>query len=223
MSEEKSCSNDCLLLRKLVLGILLLLIVLVVLQATQVYFLIHPVAQPVVKGMTEQEVKVYQENKKLLEKVSQLTAVGTDEQALILTLDNVEKVRKADPLNAEVYKDAHDGDRIIRFADRMIIYNEAENKIVYEGKTPVQLQQEKYLGELQQILGDVSLLTTLDVQARPQLLTVTDPSILQKQNSVVYKDVQVGDKILAYTDRVIIYRPSTKQIIFDGVLELQPK
>lgn len=208
-------------LKKYVQGIIVLLAVLVVIQGIQLYYTKYPVAQPVVQGATPEQVKIAKENKALLEKVAKLTDINSDEQALILTIDDVEAVRKADPLNEQVYKDAQNGDRIIRFSDRMIIFNEGENKIVYEGKSPVQMQQEQLTADLQSVLSEVSQLTTINPQARPQLLTVAKPEELKKQNPEVYKDVELGDRVLLYTDRVIIYRPTEKKIVFDAKLRVQ--
>lgn len=208
-------------LKKYVQGVIVLLAMLVVMQGVQLYYTKHPVAQPVVQGATPEQVKIAKENKALLEKVAKLTEINSDEEALILTIDDVDAVRKADPLNEQVYKDAQNGDRIIRFSDRMIIFNEGENKIVYEGKSPVQMQQEQLTADLQNVLSEVSQLTTINPQARPQLLTVVKPEELKKQNPEVYKDVELGDRVLVYTDRVIIYRPTEKKLIFDAKLRVQ--
>jgi hypothetical protein len=97
----------------------------------------------------------------------------------------------------------------------MIIFSEVSNSIVYDGNSPAQIQQERYNQELQQVLAQVTKLTTVPVSVVPQLATVTDPVLLQQTNQVLYEDVEVGDKVLIYQGRTIVYRPSTNEIIAD--------
>lgn len=198
--------------------IIFLLAVLIVLQGIQVYYVMNPATQPVVQGITKEAQKQQKEHKELLEKVSKHTEVKENEQALIVSVDNVKKLQEANPLNAEIYKDAQDGDRVIGFQDRMIIYRESEDKIIYEGKSPAHVQQEQYMAELQAIIPELNKLISIDLQARPRLLTVVDPDKLKSENPKLYSNVIVGDKVLIYQDRVIIYRPSTKSIVTDKTI-----
>lgn len=222
MTEQTPCCEKPKMKKKtFVIIVISLLSLIVLIQGVQLYFTIKPFKAGLTQGLSEEEKKTQEQNRQILQKVAKLTKVGENEQALILTIEDVEAVKKSDPLNAQVYKNAKNKDRIIRFADRMIIFNEAENKIVYEGKTPLQLQQEKYLGELQEVITEVSKLATIDLKIRPQMLTVVDPAELKKQDAQTYKDVLKDDKILVYTDRMIIYRPSTKKIILDKKLEVK--
>lgn len=195
-----------------------LLVALVIVQGATLYFTVFPKDTPVVKGYTQEEREQLKENKALLEKVGKHSVIEPTEQAVIATVKDVERLKAANPMNAEVYKDARDGDRVVGLSNRMIIYREGDDSIVYEGKSPAQLQQEQYAAELKRILGNVSQLTNIDPTVQPQLATVVDPDVLQESQPEIYKDALKGDKVLAYPDKVIIYRPTTNTIIYEGPL-----
>lgn len=213
-SKQKKCSYGA-------HGVIIFLVLLLVLaQAATLYFTIKPPATPVIQGLTKEQSKNMEENRKILKKVAELTEVDPSEQALIVTIKDLEALKKSNPLNELVYKNAKNGDKVIGFADRMIIYNEEEHRIVYEGKSPVQIQQDQYIEKLKPILESVSKHTQINEEAVPRLLTVTDPESLQEQQPEIYKDAQAGDQVLVYNDRVIIYRPSTDEIIFDKAIQI---
>ena len=201
--------------------VVFMIFLLLVVQVVNLYFTIKPPSTPIIQGLTKQEQKSLKENKALLKKVAELTKIGEDEQALIVTITDIDALKKGNPLNEEVYKDAQNNDKVIGFNDRMIIYREADHKIIYEGQSPAQIQQAKYMEQLQPIFDEVGKLTQINPQAIPRLLTVTDADALRKAQPEIYKDAQAGDQVLVYTDRVIIFRPSTKAIVLDAPLQVQ--
>jgi hypothetical protein len=216
-SKQKKCSYGA-------HGIIILLVLLLVLaQAATLYFTIKPPATPVIQGLTKEQSKNMEENRAILKKVAELTEIDPSEQALIVTIKDLEALKNSNPLNDLVYKNAKNGDKVIGFADRMIIYNEDEHRIIYEGKSPVQIQQDQYLEKLKPILESVAKHTDINQSFVPRLLTVTDPESLQEQQPEIYEDAQAGDQVLVYNDRVIIYRPSTDEIIFDKAMQVAPQ
>ncbi len=196
--------------------IITLLFVLVLIQAVNLYFTINPVARPVYKGLSKQEKQIEKQNREILKKVAKLTKIDEQEQALIITIKDADSLRSANKLSAEIYKDAKNGDKVILFPKKIIIYRENENRIIYEGKSPLQIQKEAYDKLLQKTVNAVNNLTRINLQEKPKLLTVTDPEALRKKDSKIYKDVRKGDLILVYTDRTIIYRPSENKLIYDS-------
>lgn len=192
------------------------LFIIAILESVQLYYSVYPRVQSVIQYGTEDQIEIQRVNKILLKKVSQLTAIDPNEKVLVLTIDNVETLRAANDLNAEVYKNAQNGDRVLGFSDRMIIYREEANSIVYEGKSPVQLQQDAYVKELKAVVSMIGKSVTLDSTLTPQFMIVNDPEVLKKQNVNIYKNAIKGDYVLFYSNRLIIYRPATKTIIYDG-------
>ncbi len=68
-----------------------------------------------------------QANNKLLDRVSEIILVPTDEEPTIAKIVNVANLQKT---NADFYKDARDGDRLIIYSSKAIIYRESENKVI---------------------------------------------------------------------------------------------
>ena len=193
-----------------------LLVVLVVVQTVTLIFTINPKETPVIKGLTPQEKEQVKENKELIDTVNKITPLPNADEAVIATVNDADSLRESNPINAQVYKDARDGDRVIGLKDRMIIFNEESNTIVYDGKSPAQLQQEEYLADLKKVSAAVSQLTDVDPTVTPKMATVVDPVKLQESQPEIYADAKRGDKVLVYNDKVIIYRPTTNTIIYEG-------
>ena len=196
----------------------ILLFVMVILQAATLFFLIKPTAQPVYQSLSPEQEKTMELNTALLEKVSALTTLPKENPVIAEVLD-VDILRQEHPINADVYKDAANGDKVIAYADKLIIYRPDENKVIYEGKNPNQIMQEQYIADLKDVLAKVGALTTLDTKTVPQLSTIADIDKLKAGNPKFFADALNEDKILVYPDRLIIYRPSTNQIIVEAAIK----
>lgn len=195
----------------------LLLLVMVVLQAATLYFLINPKAQAVYEGLSPEAAQMQEENNALLSEVSELTTLPTTAPVIAEVMD-VAVLKNEHPVNAQVYADAQDGDKVIAYEDRLNIYREDDNQIIYDGKNPTQLAQEQYLAELQAVLTKVSALTDINPQSVPQLSTIGDVDKLRETDAEVFANAANGDNILVYTDRIIIYRPDSDRIILDAAI-----
>ena len=196
-------------------AVVLLLLVIAIIQAISLYLQFSPSYQPVYQVLSPTEEKTAKENNVLLTEVSTLTTLPTTEPAIAEVLD-VELLKNEHQINAEVYKDAKDGDKVIGYEDRLIVYRPSEKKIIYDGKNPNQILSEQYALALKDTLAKVSALTTLDAKAVPQLSTIGDVTQLQTQNPTVFANAQNGDSLLLYETRFIIYRASTNQLIYDA-------
>lgn len=196
-------------------AVVLLLLVIAIIQAISLFLEFRPVYHPVYQVLSPAQEKTAKENNALLTEVSALTTLPSTEPAIAEVLD-VELLKNEHQINAEVYKDAQDGDKVIGYEDRLIIYRPSEKKIVYDGKNPNQILSEQYAAALKDTLAKVSALTTLDAKAVPQLSTIGDVTQLQTQNPTVFANAQNGDSLLLYENRFIIYRPSSNQLIYDA-------
>lgn len=193
----------------------LLLLVMVILQAGTLYFLMNPKAQPVYEGLSPEAAQIQEENSALLEKVAKLTSLPTGSSPVIAEVMDVDVLKNEHPVNAQVYVDAVNGDKVIAYEDRLIIYREEENKIIYDGKNPTQLAQEQYIV---QVLTKVSALADISQDIMPQFSTIGDVDSLRENDSEIFANAANGDNILVYQDRIIIYRLSTDKIILDAAI-----
>ncbi len=140
-------------------------------------------------------------------------------------LQSIEELKKGNAIDAEIYKDAKDGDYVLGYTSKLIIYRSSEKKVIYEGKTP----QQK-VGEVQQNLISGVQKKALDAgliksdTAAPQASVVTDADKV-KQGNEFYKDVEANDIIANFTkpDLIVIYRPSEDKIIKSGTVSLDIK
>lgn len=71
----------------------------------------------------------------------------------------------------------------------------------------------------QQILDEVSRIAVVNVFEDVQMSRIKDADALRKQsgvNALVYKDAKSGDYVVAFSDKLIIYRREEKKVIYDG-------
>lgn len=66
-------------------------------------------------------------NKKVIENVAKIFLVPSDTEPTIASIVDIDSLRKANP---EFYRDAQNGDRLLIYATRAIIYRESENKVI---------------------------------------------------------------------------------------------
>ncbi|MEK7115786.1 MAG: LytR C-terminal domain-containing protein [Patescibacteria group bacterium] len=55
----------------------------------------------------------------------------------------------------------------------------------------------------------------------PNVATVQDPELLKQQSPVFYKDVQVGDRLLVWSDKAVLYSPSRDILL--AVVSFRPQ
>lgn len=85
----------------------------------------------------------------------------------------------------------------------------------YQGvKTnPTKSLEDNNVAETQRVLNKVGSVMLLAESDTPTVARVETPAKLQEANKEFYKDVQVGDYLIIYPKRAIIYRESNNQII----------
>jgi hypothetical protein len=158
--------------------------------------------------------------------ISQVLGKATNtyaETPIVARIVDIDALTKDNPINAQIYKDAENGDFVLIFTKGLIIYKPSEEKIVYEGDNPavtLQKNQELLISNIQEVAKSAGLIEESSTEI-PQLSLVTDPELLRGQNlsnSDFYKDVIKDDIIVFFVQagRAAIYRSSTGEFISQG-------
>ena len=140
-------------------------------------------------------------------------------------LQDIEILKKGNNVDAEIYKDAKNGDYVLGYTSKLVIYRPSDKSVIYEGDTPQQKvakAQQNLISQVQKVAFDNGLITK--ETAIPQASVVTDPSKVKSSNPF-YKDVEQNDIIANFSnpDLIIIYRPTTDKIIKSGQVQLNIK
>jgi hypothetical protein len=143
-------------------------------------------------------------------------------------LKDIEELKKGNAIDAEIYKEAKNGDYAVGYTSKLIIYRPSDKKIVYDGETPqqklakAQQSQVALVSTVSKAALDANLIT--DKTPAPQASVVTDPEKVKTSNAF-YKDVTANDIIATYTnpDLVVIYRPAENKIVKSGQVSISIK
>ena len=139
------------------------------------------------------------------------------------TLAKADELRKGNQIDAVVYKDAQDGDYVLGYQGKTIIYRKGDSKPIYEGKSAQLLLQESQNNLVSIVLKksqDANIIAK-DYTTAPVVSVVTDPDAVKRQNEF-YSIVQKDDLVAQFSkpDVVVVYRPSTDQIVKSGSFAL---
>jgi len=211
---KKLFSKDTL---KTITSIKFLALLIIVFQLIILYVLINPI------NILNQLNSV-----QIINKVSKLTVVpGGEVPSAIGTVgDNVllpdaETLRKDNEIQSQVYKDAKNGDYVIVYSNKMIIFRDSENRIVYEGATPAQIlsdNQKSLVTALIAKVKDTGIIES-DNDETPQLrIITTELQDLKNSNPDFYTDARENDivAIFAKANKIILYRSEGDSIIKYG-------
>ncbi|HMT55806.1 MAG TPA: hypothetical protein PKD20_02935 [Candidatus Saccharibacteria bacterium] len=78
---------------------------------------------------------------------------------------------------------------------------------------PTTVQKEKNQAETDRVLTSLKRAILITETDAPTVARVEDPEKLKSSNATFYKDVQVGDYLIIYPKRAIVYRENIDQII----------
>ena len=103
------------------------------------------------------------------------------------------------------------GSYVIQYTDRLIIYNLETDKI----STNIQLQTQQQMPQefFTKLLQHPELQGVGQTQPQGGILDEASLAALKQQLPDVYKDAQVGDYLLRYTDRLILYNYQQDRIV----------
>jgi hypothetical protein len=155
----------------------------------------------------------------IVQEVGKLTTINQFEDPNISIVKDVENIKKQNELNAVAFKDAKDGDYVLTFNDKIVIYRRAENRVVYNGDSPVQMLNKLRTGLVTKALDkarkDKIITATNTEVGNPAMEEVTDVDAKKKQDPVLYANVQKGDVLISLPNQklILIYRPSSDTII----------
>ncbi len=149
-----------------------------------------------------------------LANVSALEAKSYVEIGKTQDFTDIDKIRKESTFNEAVYNDAKNGDKIIGYSDKMVIYRPSTKKLIYEGDTPGQKQQKEQLKALTEVIEQIKAAGHIskDSTETPQVAVVSDPELLAK--NPFYAKAMKGDAILSFGNEgvVILYDANKKEI-----------
>jgi hypothetical protein len=143
-------------------------------------------------------------------------------------LKNIDELKKGNAIDAEIYKDAQNGDYVVGYTSKLVIYRPSEKKVIYNGETPQQKLNQNQQAQQQVIVTvskaalDAKLIT--EQTPVPQASVVTDAEKVKSGNAF-YSAVQNNDIIATYSnpDLIVIYRPSEQKIVKSGKIEIAIK
>lgn len=163
----------------------------------------------------------------VINKVASLAVVPPNEVPEVIAqvgdvknLVSADELRNGNAIQASVYKDAQDGDYVLLYSTKMVIYREKENRIIYEGDTPsaiLQKTQEDIVTKLIAKAKEEGVINSSSEEV-PQLSVINDVANTQKENPEFYRNAANNDIIAMFRTegKVLIYRPDTDSIINSG-------
>lgn len=197
-------------------------IVIVVLQLVILFLLINPVN--LLRQLNSENI---------LNKVSSLTTIPSGEIPISIGrignnsfLPDINTLKNENEIQSQVYKDARNDDYVIVFSNKMVIYRDSENRVIYEGLTPLQVlnaNQQTIVNNLLMKVKDSGIISS-DNYEIPQLRVLTSEiQDLKKSNPEFYSDVKENDlqAIFAKENKIILYRPLTEEIIKYGDISIR--
>ncbi len=211
-NDEKSGSKKNKIL-EVITSLKFLAFLIVVLQIIIIAILINPI------NLASQLNAV-----QIINKVSKLTVVPPSEVPVFgaigdnKVLPDVETLKKDNAVQAQVYKDAKNGDYVLGYTTKMIIYRDSENKIIYDGDSPGVIAQKSNQTLLNSVIAKAksSGIVSQDSTETPSITVMTNVDDLKKANpDFVLALFQDSKKILIYradTDSIIKYSDYTFSI-----------
>lgn len=140
---------------------------------------------------------------------------------VLAVITDVEALRSDNGANAQVYKDAQNGDSVLGIGQqRIIVYRRSEGKIVYDGDNPATLvtkAQEKLVNDVKE-RAKARGLVPQDSTETPQLSLVTDAQSLLAADPNFYKNARNGDVIAIFQQAklIVLYNQESNEIFSYG-------
>ena len=194
---------------KMLTNIKTIAVMIVVLQVIIIVLIINPI------NLYNQAL-----NNQIINEVSKLAIVDPTQTPVIAVVSDADKLRGANAVQGAVYKDAKNGDYVLGYTNKLIIYRRAEGKVIYDGDNPNTVLDKAQKTAVASIISKAKAAGLLESSSeeQPQLSTVTDPELLKKQDATFYKDAQKDDIIAVFPQKglIVIYRQNVDVIIKSG-------
>lgn len=193
-----------------------LLAVLVLLQVVVLYLVINPI------NLVNQ-LSVVQ----IVNRVASKVSVPPTEVPLVVArvgdsrnLPSAEDLRKENEIQAQVYKDVQNGDYVISYPSKMVIYRESSDTVLYQGDTPRTILEKSQQDIINKVVSKAKAqgIIANNSQEVPQVSSVTDATELKKQNASFYANAINNDIIAVFptAGKVVIFRATNDTIINSG-------
>lgn len=192
----------------------------IVLQIGILYILVNPAA--LLGSFSSSQI---------VAKVSQLTDLPSEIPTVGSIGDNkflpdIQALKDHSEIENAVYKDALNGDYVIVYSNKMIIFRDSENRIVYEGDTPTHILEVKQQENYKELISTAkeSGIISFENMETPLLRTViTEADELKNSKSEVFKDIKTGDIVAVFLSegKTVIYRPVDGRIVNYGNLVIE--
>lgn len=192
----------------------------VVLQLVIIFILVNPI------NLLNQLSAV-----QIINKVSSKVVVPPNEVPQVIAqvgdlknLPDADALKKENAIQAEIYKDAQNGDYVLLYSSKMIIYRSAEDKVIYEGDTPASVLKKTQEGLVTKVVSkakDLGLISASS-EENPQLSIISDVAALKNENPVFYTNAANNDVIALFqqSGKILLYRPDTDTVINSGTFNV---
>ncbi len=159
-------------------------------------------------------------SQQVVTEVSRLVEVNPFEEPVVTVIADAENLRAANAIQTQVYANAQDGDYVLGYTDKMIIFRRGSNEIIYEGYSPgaiLSQNQAAIEAGVIQAVKDAGLVSN-DYEEKPQLRVIADPAKLQAENPTFYENSIKNDVVAVFSsaELIVIYRPDTGVIVKSG-------
>jgi hypothetical protein len=192
--------------------------VIILLQVVIILLLIVVLINPatIIQKINESQV---------LSAVASLTTINTAESPVIAVISDAQGLREENAIQAEVYKDAQNGDYVLGYSDKMIIYRKQDNTIIYEGDSPTDMltkNQETLMNSIISKAKEQGIIPSTS-EEEPALSVVTDIAVLQAQDPTFYSSARNNDIIAIFSQAevILLYNNDTGSIIKSGTYTTQ--
>lgn len=159
-------------------------------------------------------------NKDLKERVSKLTTINMQEEPLVTTITDADNLRSENAIQAEVYRNVKNGDVILAFTDKIVIYRQSENKIIYDGDSPgtiLEKGQNEVISKINAKAKAAGLIQQESTET-PNLSIIGDEEQVKAQDPKFYALARKGDVVGIYpiAKVIVIYNLQSDAIIKSG-------
>lgn len=206
---------------KYVPNVKLSLFLIVVLQVVILYLFVNPVNLLTQLRSVQILNEVARQANIPPTEIPQMSVIGDN------NIPTAEELRKSNAVTAEIYKDASDGDYILLYTNKLVVYSTKLEKVIYDGDTPnniIKASSEQLLSTIVQKVKDAGLIEATYAET-PQAQVVNDAELVKKSDPVFYEDLQANDILATFSlvdgkTLIIVYRPSSNLIIRSGTVTI---
>jgi hypothetical protein len=199
----------------------ILIVAVLIMQLLFLYFLLNPIN--LVNNLNSVNIvnEVVKTENLPINEFPQIGVIGDGKM-----LANIDDIKKANPIDANIYKDAQNGDYVLGYSNQLVIYRPSEKKVIYKGETPQRIQATQQDAILKNLIaiGVQNKLIPAEYAGVPQISSVTNADEVKKGGDL-YKDVQNQDLVVNYpgANVIMVYRPSTQQVVKVGQVAINVK